>query len=134
MILWPGLLNQFKAIAVRGPDSRQNLETLGLRDVEVCGDLALALTKNRVSDPDGTTRLGVNVSLPIRQEKINGPALVAALVELARTKQAEGWSILPLAMDPADIQPLRTFCGELGLPNDLILYADPLTTIAKLAG
>ncbi len=133
---WSSLLAEFKGIGVRGPKSKEQLESIGAQHVEVCGDLALALARDQLSDLDEPRTLAINVSLPTRSgDPVDGENLMNTLVSVARRWCGRGGRILPLALDREDIAPLTDFARLANLDGTRVLFPlDPVHVIEKIAG
>lgn len=131
---WKGLLERFKGVGVRGPLSKAQLDALGIGGVEICGDLALALTRDELCEPIDPPTLAVNVSLPLdSNDEVDGEVLMDALVRLAKRRHQSGWRILPLVMDKADVAPVNAFCRRVAIDRAEIVHSGPVATIEELS-
>ena len=131
---WSSLLNDFKGIAVRGPKSKERLESVGVRRVEICGDAALALARNQPGKAADPPALAINLSAPLRaDEGVDFDQLLALLVRAAKRWSQRGGRILPFAMDRADMNPLRQFCKQIEMaPANILFDLDPDRVIDAL--
>lgn len=91
-------LPAFEAIGVRGPLSRRWLEHVGDREVEVVGDLALALTVEELGgSPSGST-----VPFCLNWEIRRYPRLLAEIVRVLRDLASRGLEPVPILFSPQD--------------------------------
>ncbi len=117
---WRPLLPRFVKVGVRGPRSRQALLDLGVSNVEVVGDLALALTPSEPATPLSRPTVAVNVTLP--PPNAGGPDQETYVESAARAVEPlrqKGWDVLLVAMHRLDRQALRELAGRLGIPPQI---------------
>jgi hypothetical protein len=115
---WPPLLRDFAGLGVRGPRSVAVLADLGVK-AELLGDLALAGTVERVTPPSNLPRLAVNIALPKRMAVRDVQTLVELRTSLA-SLLARGWRCRPIAMNPADVRPIRELLADLDGVDELV--------------
>jgi polysaccharide pyruvyl transferase WcaK-like protein len=110
---WVPLLSRFEVVGVRGPRSCESLRALGARNVEVFGDLALALTRPVRAETRSQRVLWNMLKGPasIRWNAAYEIVVVDAIRQLARS----GWQIVPFAMHPSDERYMRGRLRHLGL-------------------
>ncbi|MGH7215023.1 MAG: polysaccharide pyruvyl transferase family protein [Tepidisphaeraceae bacterium] len=111
---WRPLLADFTRIGVRGPRSKAALEAVGVGNVEVVGDLACTLAQDESPEPATPPRVAVNVSGGQvygqgEYERLN--ELEHALGQLVR----QGWRVVWVALDPADVEPMSELMARMGL-------------------
>lgn len=111
---WKSLLADFKKIGVRGPRSKEALDSIGVANVEVIGDLALFLTRARPVPPADRPQFTVNVSLPPKDKQDSGDysrlqELEESVVALIRA----GWEPVPIAMHRTDVDPLQQLMARV---------------------
>jgi hypothetical protein len=105
---WQALLQQLVRIGVRGPRSRTALAKIGIRRVEVVGDLALSLAQDRARAPSDPPSFAVNVALPEGLERSSEAyQRLRELEGVLGRFVAQGWQPVPVAMHPSDVTPLR---------------------------
>lgn len=109
-------LSQFRKVGVRGPLSLKKLQDAGATNVQIIGDLALALTPTHpLADYDSKTLL-VNLAPGRNEQDIAAIArLHRALASMLRDKLTQGWSIIPVAFEFEDIAPLEHLMRDIGL-------------------
>lgn len=125
---WKPLLADFRHIGVRGPRSQQLLESLGVRNVEVIGDLALNFARSNCMTPAEQPKFALNLR-HIDQNHYNYGEnnKLQEIEETLRQLVADGWLPIPIAMDRSDIYPLKNMMHNLSLkhiPISLISSAD----------
>lgn len=104
---WKPLLADFVRIGVRGPSSKNLLESIGIKNSEIIGDLALSLTQNSSITPANPPRVAVNISVPSGQSYEEGDyEKIKELEPLLKELSTKGWQIVPIVMHPHDIPPL----------------------------
>lgn len=106
---WASMLGAFRGVAVRGPRSAAQLQSIGVCNVEILGDPALWLgPRNALQDSD-RPRVLLNVSRPERPDA-DAPhydALEQALICMLRPLVAHGWEVVPVAMHRTDLLPTK---------------------------
>lgn len=131
---WAPVLQRFAYVGVRGPRSARRLRQLGV-DSEIVGDLALALALSRtVMLPAPTPTIAVNLggsSGAISDGLDPTDVVTAAAAGLAPLRDA-GWTILPFAMAPGDIPPLRRLGEALGVDLAILRAPDAGTLLDAL--
>ena len=112
---WAPLLNRFMGIGVRGPLSRQTLESAGIQGAEVVGDLALWLAQDQVAPLVDPPRVALNVATSASgAEEFSAEVfkeVQAVILELI----AAGWRVVPIAMHLTDVAPLKNLLREVGI-------------------
>ncbi len=104
---WKALLTDFVRIGVRGPSSKNLLESIGITNSEIIGDLALSLAKSSPSTPANPPRVAVNISVPFGQSYEEGEyKRIKELESPLKELNDNGWQMVPLVMHPHDISPL----------------------------
>lgn len=111
---WKAMLADFRAIGVRGPLSMQALESIGVQNVHVVGDLALSLCVDTLPPLPVEKRLALNITKPPERtgESNDYSALEELKPVLCRYLQ-EGWEIVPVAMHRDDVAPMQQCMYEL---------------------
>jgi len=132
---WKPLLADFKHIGVRGPRSQQSLESLGVKNVEVIGDMALNFARSSCMTPAEQPKFALNLRHIDRNHYDYGEnKKLQEIEETARQLVADGWLPLPIAMDRSDIYPLKKMMYDLSLdylPISLISSADEFFEIVQ---
>lgn len=106
---WAPLLRQFSGVGVRGPLSRDRLEALGVPRVQVVGDLALVLARDRCLEPADRPAVAVNLALPHSEERQSGERrLLPELESVLKTLIRAGWRVVPVAMTSRDVEALQS--------------------------
>lgn len=134
---WRSLLRDFQRLGVRGPRSKAALETLGVTQAEVLGDLALFLARERPVEPASEPpRFGVNITLPPASEKQSWSAetLLPPLVDAIRALEAAGFVPLFFGMHRNDLEPLRQLTSRLGRPDAPLHFPETMDDFARLLG
>jgi len=115
---WARLLAEPARLGVRGPLTLDRLRDLGLRDVQVVGDLALALAAPRPATQASPPRVAVNVALPPREQYGQGAfAILRALEEPLARLAREGWEIVPVALEDGDCRHLDALLAGVPGPH-----------------
>lgn len=115
---WKPLLSKFAKIGVRGSRSKKLLESIGIGNVEVIGDLALSFAKNQLEELMESPRFAVNVRL-LQQDKYNSDACVKFReIEIATRKLVKnGWQPVPIAMHSSDVEPLKHLMQTISMEH-----------------
>ncbi len=105
---WKEPLSQFQYIGVRGPLSLSALNTLGIQNVEIIGDLGLSLAKQDVIKCNNSRSFAINVTFPLvaLREK-PPPRYLATLVAVIKDLSKDGWRPVPIAMSVKDVKPIQ---------------------------
>jgi hypothetical protein len=114
---WSDLLGKFQGLGVRGPLSVQRLNAMGLKNVEMIGDSAFTLTLPQAA-PLMAKRFVLNVTLP--PEEAYDPQKFPFLSQLeAAVKEcvANGWEVVPVAMNPDDFPAIEGVLRAIGLES-----------------
>jgi len=107
---WSPLLKQFIGIGVRGFRSKAALEEMGIGNVRVVGDLALALAQPQLPDICDVPRVAVSITQQPGQAYGDGEcSCFIGLEQALRGLVRDGWIVDPIAMHPRD----AVFLGEL---------------------
>lgn len=115
---WQPLLERLVRIGVRGPRSRAALAAIGIRNVDVIGDLALSLTRRQESEPADPPRFAVNVALPAGPESGSEPyRRLQELEEIVVQLVENGWQLVPIAMHASDVGPIRHLLRSVSLDH-----------------
>lgn len=133
--LWHAPLSDFRSVAVRGPISKERLEAIGIRNVKVCGDLALGLALDEIRPLADPPLLGINLSVPARIEDCPQvtPAIEVVQNVAKRWIQNNG-DILPVALARDDLPVLREFCRRTRVdPNQIVAARNPLSVREALS-
>ena len=102
---WRDALRNFRAAWVRGPRSASILQGLGVRRVEVVGDLALAATPDTALARPRDRVLAINVGgrRAMAADDIDHQALHEELAALLASPLAVEWRLVPFAMHRDDL-------------------------------
>jgi polysaccharide pyruvyl transferase WcaK-like protein len=114
---WAPLLSRFKRVAVRGPRSAARLEAIGVQDVHVIGDPALALRFTEELSPSPRPPcLALNVARPDRRTRdaIGYDVLEGEMIRVVGSLVDAGWTVEPIAMHRADVEPTDRVLRGLG--------------------
>lgn len=117
---WKPLLSKFAKIGVRGPRSKKSLESIGIGNVEVIGDLALSFAKNQLDELMESRLFAVNVRLPQSQpgEYNSEEYLKFHEIEIATRKLVKnGWQPVPIAMHSSDVEPLKHLMQSISMEH-----------------
>jgi polysaccharide pyruvyl transferase WcaK-like protein len=132
LLQWRPLLLRFDRITVRGPRSKELLQSVDL-DAEVVGDPALMLPAPARTEPRDV--IGLNVSEPedawggsLRQARAE---LLAALKEVARRHQTEFRFVV---YNPSDYPVASWFAGELGTRATIVAPRNGAAAQRAVAG
>jgi hypothetical protein len=118
LAVWKQLLEPFRSIAVRGPDSAAFLRELGVERVSVVGDLALALTRPAPVVRTSERVVAVNIRVPRRGSYTEGFQVgMDALVSVIRSLAEDGWAVRPFAMEDMDVPALEMCLAAAGRPE-----------------
>jgi polysaccharide pyruvyl transferase WcaK-like protein len=117
LVRWAPILNRFWFVGVRGPQSLRRLESVGVRNVRVVGDLALAYARDAEESIDPSRRLfGINVVPPHGLASYDQNALDGIAYACARLVR-DGWNPVPIATHPSDVEALRRMMDRGRLPH-----------------
>ncbi len=115
---WRDVLNSFSRVGVRGYRSQRKLHHLGIHRVEVIGDLALALTKDKLDPLKDTRRFILNVAAPgARAGCFPVDRMFEEIAQACRHLNTKGWVAIPVAFATADIAPIETTLRLAGLES-----------------
>lgn len=119
---WGPILRQVQRIGVRGPLSRNRLVALGLGDrVEIVGDLALGLARDRTVRASDPPKVAINLALHGRPDLQGGvPNAEKGVVTLVSRLRRRGFQPVLVAMHPTDASPLGRLANALGLPDSTV--------------
>ncbi len=105
---WHHLLTQFKKVGVRGPVSAQKLTNIGVRNVQIIGDLAMALTPDKPLGHLRHERFILNAAAPTQPDRhYPNDLVITALAQATKLLTELGWRPVPIAMCQDDIEPIR---------------------------
>jgi hypothetical protein len=118
---WRDVLVRFKRVGVRGPQTLELLSSIGVKDAEIVGDLALALTPDRSLLRETATCFLLNVAAP----KATDPTFATAevfrgFVEASIRLMALGLKPIPLAFSEDDVEPLKTVMVQAGITERVL--------------
>ena len=119
---WRPLLTEFDGIGVRGPRSRDALRAIGLDNVQVVGDLALALVGDELAGPTAAPRVLLNAAGPaahIPEEQAYASPEYERLDDVSvalKSLVRQGWTVVPVAMNETDIPTIQKTLAAAGLP------------------
>ncbi|HEX8820053.1 MAG TPA: polysaccharide pyruvyl transferase family protein [Archangium sp.] len=132
---WRALLRDFRAVGVRGPHSKAQLDELGVSHAEVIGDLALVLARAEPMRPVEPRRFAVNLVLPPPQEREGYP--YERLEGLERAIQhlvGRGWEPVFVAMHEHDLASLQRLKAAVGRAEDPTLSPSTSEEYMDLVG
>jgi hypothetical protein len=117
---WRGLLARFERIGVRGPQSLEQLQALGVHKAEVVGDLALALTPDiPLVAPEADCFL-LNAAAPKGADPSFPSEIVfAELAGAARRLVGLGLEPVPVAFCEDDLAPLHAVMSQAGITAEI---------------
>jgi len=99
---WAELLSGFRRIGVRGPRTQAKLADLGIADVQVTGDLCLALTRDRPRSPRARRRYLLNVAHQSGNSDASTRRLTSELARACLRLDCLGWTAVPVAFSSGD--------------------------------
>jgi|GEM_PF-1349891 len=115
---WKPMLADFAGIGVRGPLSQATLCAAGIENVEVIGDLALSLSRDRGEAPSPSPCFALNTMLPPSHNQDTGDYSALAELESVVSELCQrGWHPVPIAMHRADVEPLTRLLQKTGVEN-----------------
>lgn len=118
---WRDALSQFRRLGVRGPHSKSKLEAIGLKNAEVIGDLALALTPETPTRNLQARRFIFNVAAPSAADRdFPTDKLFEEFGRAARRLSDLGWEPIPVAFCEEDVAPIATVLRNAGMSVDRI--------------
>ena len=111
---WAPMLKQFRGLGVRGPRSVARLESMGVTGASVIGDLAFALTPDRVLPASDPPVLALNMSWPASHDIDQGErAWIERVGECLPDLVSAGWRVRPFIMNEQDREPTELALKEL---------------------
>jgi polysaccharide pyruvyl transferase WcaK-like protein len=117
---WKAVLQQMGVLYVRGPRSKNTLESLGVNDAEVVGDAALLLAGPPAPDQPSESVLGVCISLPTIFSREVNDALFRSIAYACRQAQGHGWKVKVFNVSRGDSHVSNELRQTLGLsPHDI---------------
>lgn len=120
---WAEALRAFSVRAVRGPLSQSTLRRIGVENVDVIGDPALALTAQHLPARRSVPRLSVNLVEPVLSHDGDPQACWRAVCRIAQEFLSEGGEVIPIVLGDGDEVPLRRLARELRLSPESIVDA-----------
>ncbi len=119
---WTAVLAEFVGVGVRGPCSQQALETSGIRNSEVVGDLALYFARANPIPPWDPPTFACNLIRSSNTElSASRESWYPGMLTAARELRMKGWRPVFVAMDAGDIDPIREFQRDLGTEEPIRL-------------
>lgn len=112
---WTPLLRNFVAIGVRGERSKKKLESLGLNDVQVVGDPALALTPDEYIPPANQNNFLLNLTYHHRSDFPSIDNVIHAIEVLT----GKGWNPILFATDDRDFIPMQECLQDLEIDDTI---------------
>ncbi len=129
---WKPLLNRFRFMGVRGPLSQRRLESLGVRNVEVVGDLGLVFAVDTPSRIKTTSRLfAINV-LPPHGFASYDQHTLNQIAEVCSHLVQQGWNAIPIAHHPLDVSTLKAMMDRGSLPRGPIHLPSTISELLSL--
>lgn len=131
---WKPILSKFVKIGVRGPISKSRLESIGINNVKIVGDLALSFTKNHLGKLSEKPKFAVNLRLPQSKKDQNNENILKfneVMVAISRLVE-KGWTPVPIAMHPSDIEPLEHLLSGLSIKHSQVFLASTLDQFFQL--
>lgn len=129
---WAACLSKSRVVAVRGPRSAANLQSIGIDGVQVVGDPALSVC----AVPDSarsisTRRMAINIG-NIGPSWGSVASADALALEVTRNLVADGWTVDAFGMHRSDLDRIHKLKHEMSAPIDNIWF-EPDSTQAFLA-
>ncbi len=127
---WAEALNAFRRVTVRGPDSKQALEKIGVRNVEVVGDPALGLALLEIPKRRTVPRLIINLAAPTPTTYRDLPLQGLSLI--AQSFANSGGEVIGMALCKEDKEPLQAFMQEARMDASMVKVCDSIPAIFQL--
>lgn len=119
---WAPLLKSFVRVGVRGPLSQRLLQDVGVRNCEIVGDLALALTRTHGHPASENPRtFGLNAIVPHGHARF-GEMELAEIGNAVRSLVSRGWTPIAFAMSPTDEEALIPLLRRSGFPSERVRH------------
>jgi polysaccharide pyruvyl transferase WcaK-like protein len=130
---WLPLLARMVGIGLRGPRSLETLETLGVADAQVIGDLACEMVCQDAWPIGETPAVMVNVAAAAHVSVERLPTLQAVAAHL-QTLVESGVRLVPVAMAPTDVAPTLKVLRLAAVTNAEIGAPSTFEEFARLVG
>lgn len=114
LVDWKPILEKCFYIGVRGPDSFQTLNSIGLKNIEVLGDSACYFTQKKEFWTPKTKKMGVNLGVSFPCADKHEKNMIEEVKKFLVAKIQNGWEIDLFVVCPRDLPVAQKVLQELG--------------------